>query len=288
MDVHPTAALFPMMADDELADLAADIKANGLFHSIILDPTGEMVVDGRNRLAACKLAGVEPAFVRLDGEDPKAVIVSANLARRNLTKAQKAMATAMIYPDDGGSGGRGKKDAAKNLLESGKFGRELLRQARAVRGHSLAKAQAVMAGVLKLDEAFADVQAEQKARESDENKISRLRAEAPDLAELVDDERLSVAEAFSAYEEREKKAAALEASRRETVLRLSEYGYRGAIAWSVAAFAADSDELVADKEFRAAFLARLRVDPSELPGMQRGARRLAGIIAAIIKKENEQ
>jgi ParB-like chromosome segregation protein Spo0J len=34
--VHPAAALLPMMGDDELADLAADIKANGLQQPIVV------------------------------------------------------------------------------------------------------------------------------------------------------------------------------------------------------------------------------------------------------------
>jgi hypothetical protein len=40
---------------------------------------------------------VEPRFEPLNGRDPVAYIVSANLARRNLTKGQQAMALAMIY-----------------------------------------------------------------------------------------------------------------------------------------------------------------------------------------------
>jgi ParB-like chromosome segregation protein Spo0J len=35
--VHPAANLFPMMTDEELANLAADIKANGLIHAIVVD-----------------------------------------------------------------------------------------------------------------------------------------------------------------------------------------------------------------------------------------------------------
>jgi len=35
----------------------------------------------------------------LTGRDPLAFIVSAYLARRNLTKGQQAMAYAMVYPD---------------------------------------------------------------------------------------------------------------------------------------------------------------------------------------------
>jgi ParB-like chromosome segregation protein Spo0J len=53
--VHPVAALFPMLADDELDELVADIKARGLLQPIVLDAEGR-VLDGRNRLAACEIA----------------------------------------------------------------------------------------------------------------------------------------------------------------------------------------------------------------------------------------
>jgi hypothetical protein len=41
---------------------------------------------------------VEPKFEQLNGRDPLAFIVSANLAR-NLTKGQQAIALVMMYPD---------------------------------------------------------------------------------------------------------------------------------------------------------------------------------------------
>ncbi len=92
--VHPAAAVFPMLSDDELAELAEDIKANGLLHPILLDADG-VLIDGRNRLAACTLARVEPRFETFEG-DPIALIVSANVSRRHLTKSQRAMALAKI------------------------------------------------------------------------------------------------------------------------------------------------------------------------------------------------
>jgi hypothetical protein len=61
--VHPVAALFPMLADDELEELAADIKANGLRFPIIRDKAGKTLIDGRNRLVACEIAGVKPDFI---------------------------------------------------------------------------------------------------------------------------------------------------------------------------------------------------------------------------------
>jgi ParB-like chromosome segregation protein Spo0J len=90
--VHPFAATFPMLSDEELAELAADIKANGQLHPILLDPRG-VLVDGRNRLAACERAGVEPRFETYDG-DPVALVLSANVNRRSLTAVQKSAARA--------------------------------------------------------------------------------------------------------------------------------------------------------------------------------------------------
>jgi ParB-like chromosome segregation protein Spo0J len=96
--VHPIADLFPMMDDEELAKLAADIKANGLIHPIIVDEDGPLL-DGRNRSMACEIAGIEPAVVVFEGDDPKAYIIASNIARRHMSKGQQAMVVAMIYPE---------------------------------------------------------------------------------------------------------------------------------------------------------------------------------------------
>jgi hypothetical protein len=43
-----------------------------------------------------RIAGIEPSFASLNGSDPVAYILSANVARRNLTKGQRAMAVARL------------------------------------------------------------------------------------------------------------------------------------------------------------------------------------------------
>ena len=50
-EIHPLAARWPMMPDDELAALAESIAADGLSHPLVLDGQGRLV-DGRNRLEA--------------------------------------------------------------------------------------------------------------------------------------------------------------------------------------------------------------------------------------------
>jgi hypothetical protein len=124
-----------MMTDDELADLADDIKQHGLLHPIVLDADG-VLIDGRNRLRACEIAEVKPTFEQLNGHDAAAFIVSANLERRNLTKGQQAMALAMIYPTT--SRGKRTEGSATTLSVSNKVSTARLSHARTVLRHSRA------------------------------------------------------------------------------------------------------------------------------------------------------
>jgi ParB-like chromosome segregation protein Spo0J len=60
LKAHKYANLFPMMDDEALERLSWDITENGLLESILT--YNGLVLDGRNRLAACELAGMEPRF----------------------------------------------------------------------------------------------------------------------------------------------------------------------------------------------------------------------------------
>lgn len=95
--VHPAAELFPMLGDDDLRELANDIKANGQVEPIIL--FDGQLLDGRNRLAACKLAGVEPKTRTIHRcESPTQFVLSLNLRRRHLNAAQKTVVAVEALP----------------------------------------------------------------------------------------------------------------------------------------------------------------------------------------------
>lgn len=89
MKAHPYADLFPMMAEDELQALAADIKERGLCNPIVL--LADEILDGRNRFLACLRAGITPVFIQYTGNDPLGYVLSQNLLRRHLNDGQRAM-----------------------------------------------------------------------------------------------------------------------------------------------------------------------------------------------------
>jgi len=92
---HPIADLFPLLGDDELTSLAADIATNGLLNPIWRMPDGR-IIDGRNRFRACKMVNVEPRYDEYDGDSPLAFVVSMNERRRHLSTSQRAMIAAKV------------------------------------------------------------------------------------------------------------------------------------------------------------------------------------------------
>jgi hypothetical protein len=110
-----------------------------------------------------------------------------------MSKSQKAMALAMIYPEPE-KGGRGKlSQIQEGFDEPRKTVQNRLSQARAVLRHSFALAGEVTSGRLSLDAALERVRKEREEAASDEARMAELRRHAPDLADLVEDERLTLA-----------------------------------------------------------------------------------------------
>jgi len=96
LKVHPAAEIFPMLNAEELDALALDIKANGLQQPIVM--WEGLLLDGRNRLAACGMCGVEPSFKQYEGNSPVTFVISANIKRRQLDASQRACVAVELEP----------------------------------------------------------------------------------------------------------------------------------------------------------------------------------------------
>lgn len=93
---HEYAAMFPLADEQELRDMADDIKQRGLLCKIVL--LDKKILDGRNRFQACQIAGVEPRFTKYAGTDPLADVISWNLHRRHLSTSQRAALAVELKP----------------------------------------------------------------------------------------------------------------------------------------------------------------------------------------------
>lgn len=86
---HPLSALFGDVSDDELSELAMDIKTIG--QQIPGTLYEGMILDGWHRYLACQIAGVAFKSSELKaGSDPVAFVISRNVYRRHLTAIQRA------------------------------------------------------------------------------------------------------------------------------------------------------------------------------------------------------
>ncbi|MFJ7423373.1 ParB/RepB/Spo0J family partition protein [Streptomyces uncialis] len=195
---HPTILLFPDLDEEDLQALADDIRTNGLLHPVVLDG-GSRVIDGRNRLKACEIAGVEPSYTTYDGNDPSGYALSANVHRRNLTKGQIAMITAkacsLTERGDCSETERSSRSVSEQLgVSLGTVGK-----AGIVLQHAPDLVDPVIAGAMGLDEAYATARENKAKANSAEVQLTRLREADPELADRVVEGYLTLAGAWAEH-----------------------------------------------------------------------------------------
>lgn len=95
---HPLLAYLPRMSPEALQLLAADVKDNGL-----LDPCttwgGKWLLDGRNREAACKIAGVPCRYVDMAcPETDIPLVILSRINRNDITPSMRAAIGLQMFP----------------------------------------------------------------------------------------------------------------------------------------------------------------------------------------------
>jgi hypothetical protein len=125
LEIHSLANVFPPMGKQEYEAFKADIKDNGIRVPITLHEG--KVLDGRNRYGAAKETHRlrSEDFTELPkGADPIKFVISANVARRHLSEAQRAMAAAKLANLQVGANqtnGKGVSiETASNLMNASK------------------------------------------------------------------------------------------------------------------------------------------------------------------------
>ena len=95
--LHGACTVWPELPPKELMALSDDIAANGLREPITKTSNGE-VIDGRNRILAAIMAGIDPTTLPVEIYDggPWAFSLSRNARRRHMNQDQLALAVAEL------------------------------------------------------------------------------------------------------------------------------------------------------------------------------------------------
>ena len=202
-EIHPVADLFPMLPDDELRDLAADIKIRGQLQPIVLDSDGR-ILDGRNRFQACKLAGVEPQFVTYEGDDPDGYALAVNISRRHMTKGQQAIVIARAQ-------GVMKHDSTRKAAADAGMSRDRVSRANVILEFAPDLVDAVLDGKGNgFDSAYEVAKQRKKEKLERAEDAESIREEAPDLADAVAEEAITLAAAKEELKRRQEDEARAE------------------------------------------------------------------------------
>lgn len=142
--VHPFAEAFPMMTDDEMDRLVQDIKQEGQIEPCIVNHDG-VLLDGRNRLAACERLGIEPIVRTVSPTSETAFIASLNIHRRHMTVGER-QALAPVLEESF------KNEAQKRMAAGGRGGLRIAEEGTALVQYLPSTAMAQAAKALDISE----------------------------------------------------------------------------------------------------------------------------------------
>lgn len=174
--VHEHAEYYPMLSEEQLEELAADIKENGQRDPITVTSDG-ILIDGRNRWEACKRLGIEPAIKVEDPKDVGSFVRSRN-ERRHQSTGSRAMSTALSLEHDGkrknGRWERGSihgDNTESRVSASGRTWTDAMRQSGLVLDLLPDLAWQVVDGTVALDDAYRRACHERDKREAEQQRI---------------------------------------------------------------------------------------------------------------------
>lgn len=254
MTPHPYAEAWPLLSDEELAELAEDIAANGLRQPIVV--FDGQILDGRNRHAACERAGVEPEFIEFEGsaDDALAFVQSVNGARRHQSKGSLAASWALSML---AAGKRRDGRWAYGESRNSDISRDVRSQLGLIADHAPELLVDVRDDVLTLNAAYEQAKAVKDAedqrlaaaareREAEEQARAFIEAKDPELAAKVGGDVIATyREAVAIWEQRNaeevRRRRQAERDRKEAVERLAGYIKAFVTGWTTATTLRDSD-----------------------------------------------
>jgi hypothetical protein len=227
LKAHPIADAYPI-SDEDVDALADDIKEHGQNDVILLTHDG-LILDGRNRYAACLKLGIEP-LTEILPEMTDAQLMdlawSKNGLRRHLSASQRACMAAIINadPDKPERRGRPRKDGnsrnsaglsgetsaiiGKRFKVSGR----MVEMATEIYEHEGSEKhfESIKEGKETLSAIYPAWKAARKAEQEALTAIAKprmreLRGKAPDLADAVEEGRITYEEAMQEVADREEK-----------------------------------------------------------------------------------
>ncbi|MGJ4076262.1 ParB N-terminal domain-containing protein [Corynebacterium macclintockiae] len=234
--VSEHANFYPMLGEEALAELAADIQANGQRDPITVNKDG-VLLDGRNRLAACKKLGIEPLVAVYEGDDEGAFVRSSN-ERRHQPTGSRAMSTALSLAKDGKrKNGRWKRGSVDNGESATTGWAHRIKEAGLVLDEMPELANQVVSSAITLDDAYKQAKAKRDTREAEErarieeardeqareDKAGRYFDNHPEAQAWLDSKPQGTFEtmrgAYAAYLEHDREARRAEQQKREAERR---------------------------------------------------------------------